>query len=123
VKINIRIKKKKTPAQAKARLSVLRVAVHAAWLGFRDRCRTGTASVTAESAEPNSTAAEKVILTPKNEWGRCRTDTWSAARWENCVICYGLIGDTYCADNPDQDINLLLQKEMLMYEQESPVPA
>lgn len=31
-------------------------------------------------------------------------------RWEN-------------TDSPDQDISLLLQKEMLMYEQESPIPA
>lgn len=34
-----------------------------------------------------------------------------------------LFGDTYCTDSPDQDISLLLQKEMLMYEQESPIPA
>ena len=28
-----------------------------------------------------------------------------------------------CTDSPDQDINLLLQREMSMYEQESPIPA
>lgn len=34
-----------------------------------------------------------------------------------------LFGETYCTDSPDKDISLLLQKEMMMYEQESPIPA
>ena len=32
-----------------------------------------------------------------------------------------LFGETYCTDSPDQDINLLVQREMSMYEQESPI--
>ena len=36
--------------------------------------------------------------------------------------CY-LFRDMYCTDSPDQDISLLLQSEMLMYEQDSPIPA
>lgn len=36
-----------------------------------------------------------------------------------------LFGDTYCTDSPEseQNISLLLQREMSMYEQESPIPA
>jgi len=34
-----------------------------------------------------------------------------------------LFWDTYFTDRPDQDMSLLLQKEMSMYEQQSPIPA
>lgn len=51
-------------------------------------------------------------------------DQQPAENLKNALSAMGcLFGDTYCTDSPDQDINLLLQKEMLMYEQESPIPA